>query len=97
MTGPNFTKQISLGNALQIVAMLVAVGAGWATLNGRVDNVDERARQNAAQIDAMRPQLVQVQRNEARTDARLQNIEGGVSRIESNVSDLTRYLRELQR
>lgn len=97
MTRPTFNPQVSLGNVLQIGAMLVAVGIAWGMLSSDIRVVDERARSNTASIERQAGQIVAMQRTEARTDARLQSMEAGILRIEASVADLVRYFREVQR
>ena len=48
---PVFTRTISFGNVVQIATLLLAVGAGWATLNGELGNVGEDVEAVSARVD----------------------------------------------
>lgn len=91
MTRPEYSPAISLGNMLQIAALLVSVGASWAVMSSSLDNqtllieqarierrdFDSRIRVLEAQAARADERFVNILTLLARIDARLERIEKG--------------------
>ena len=91
MTRPEYSPAISLGNMLQIAALLVSVGAGWAVMSNSLDTqtqlieqarierreIDGRIRVLEAQAARADERFVNILTLLARIDARLERIEKG--------------------
>lgn len=96
MARPTFSTQISLGNVIQLVVLLVAVTSAWFTLDNRVSNntktltatIFDHERDNAntiLQIKDARLRIRSVENGLTRSDERFTSILQFMSRIEKNV------------
>lgn len=92
MTKPSFTQNISLGNVIQIVAMIVAVAIGWQQLDGRSGS-------NAAEIEKITKAMA-VAEAKAATDirdheTRLRRLEESAARSDERMASIFNLLARI--
>ncbi len=54
---PTFSANISLGNALQILSLVVAAAIGYATVNAQVSSINEKIERDAGELEKTQVQL----------------------------------------
>ena len=84
MSGITWKAELSLGNALTIVTLIVGIAMGWQSVNSRVDVVETTATELKLRVDKLAADR-QDDRNaltEIRTDLRY--IRQSLERLESS-------------
>jgi hypothetical protein len=90
MTRPQFNTTVSLGNVLQIGAMLVALGLGWAVMDARGQDNAERVAENRVTLTALEGRVRALESGSARLDERLRSMEGILNRIDERLANMER-------
>lgn len=88
MTRPQFSTTVSLGNVLQIGAMLAALGVGWAIMDARGQSNAERAAENRAAIVAIEARVRALESGSARLEERLRSMESVLLRIDQRLANM---------
>ena len=88
MTRPQFSTTVSLGSVLQIGAMLAALGVGWAVMDARGQNNEERVAENKAQIAAIEGRVRALESGSARLEERLRSMESVLLRIDQRLANM---------
>jgi len=96
---PTFSATISAGNVIQLVTLLLAVGAGWASLSGGMAANTDAAVKNAESVREAREDTgrlkTRVRATEiavSRQDERTNSILTGIARIEIQLQRLSERL-----
>jgi hypothetical protein len=88
MPMPSITPNISLGNLLNIFAMIVAVAIAWANIS----NVAQANSRDVAKIDGrvndVEVRVRTLENNQSRTDERLINIIEMLNRIDGRLEKM---------
>lgn len=85
MMATEYKPQITLGNLIQIGVTVFAVGAGYATLDGRITKNGESIDTNKTIISAQDTRLRDLETSRARFDERFTNILALLSRIDAKL------------
>jgi len=90
MARPTFSPQISLGNMIQLVVLLVAIVGGWITLDNRVENNTKDLQKAQASQREIIQRLRMVETDIARSDERFTRILEFMARINSRLDAIER-------
>ncbi|MGH1417155.1 MAG: hypothetical protein ACRBB0_26965 [Pelagimonas sp.] len=88
---PSIVRQVSLGNLITILTVVVAAAFGWATLQA---NVEALTKQVEA-LKAMEPRIYALEREQAVTAASLAGIHKGIADLQEDLDENNRLLRTL--
>ena len=98
MPTAKFNPEISLGNIITLVGMLLAGGIAWGSLvaqgnadRKRLDELSTRVERLAGTDEAMRARQHDLEREMVRSTTRLETLIGGIA------SDLARISRQIER
>lgn len=90
MTGPKFNMGFSLGNAIQLGAMLVAMTGFFFAMKHQADSNAAGVVENKAQIAAIEARVRSQENGAARLDERLRSMEGVLLRIDRRLESMER-------
>lgn len=90
MTRPQFSSTISLGTVIQVGAMLVALGLGWAVMDARGQDNTARVTENRAMVAALEGRVRALESGSARLEERLRSMEGILNRIDERLANMER-------
>jgi hypothetical protein len=101
VTKPSFSQNISLGNVIQIVAMIVTVAIGWQQMSGLAGSnaaeiekiskaMDDAEAKAATDIRDHETRLRRLEDSAARSDERMANILNLLARIDGRLERIER-------
>jgi uncharacterized protein HemX len=97
MSRPSFVNQITLGNVLQLLGVLVAVFVAWGNVQTRLASLEQRDQEMQRQFDA---ELVETRRVRPDVEARLRALEtrfgAALVEVEGLKSDMTELKEALK-
>lgn len=82
---PVYTRQISFGNILQILALVIGLGAGWFAMDHRSQTNTEQVIKARAELEEIEVRLREVERDQARADERYSNMLTLLARIDARL------------
>lgn len=82
---PIFQNQISLGNLLQILVLVVGLAASYVVMDTRSKNNSENLQKVSTQLVSLELRLRKVEVDQARTDERFQSILTVLSSIDKRM------------
>ena len=85
---PSITPNISLGNLLNILAMIVAVAIAWANINNVAQANSRDVMKNDQRINDVEVRVRTLENNQSRTDERLINIIEMLNRIDGRLEKM---------
>jgi hypothetical protein len=85
---PSITPNISLGNLLNIFAMIVAVAIAWANINNVAQANSRDVMKNDQRINDVEVRVRTLENNQSRTDERLINIIEMLNRIDGRLEKM---------
>jgi hypothetical protein len=88
MLMPSITPNISLGNLLNIFAMIVAVAIAWANISNVAQANARYVGKNDLRISDVEVRVRTLENNQSRTDERLINIIKMLNRIDGRLEKM---------
>ena len=85
---PSITPNISLGNLLNIFAMIVAVAIAWANISNVAQANARDVAKNDLRINDVEVRVRTLENNQSRTDERLVNIIEMLNRIDGRLEKM---------
>ena len=85
---PGFPNWISTGNIIQIVILLVGLGALWAEGTGRIEQLEERANAREQELQLIQERIRVAEQTLARDDERFNSILSFMARIDTRLERL---------
>jgi hypothetical protein len=88
MPMPSITPNISLGNLLNILAMIVAVSIAWANISNVAQANSRDVGKNDLRINDVEVRVRTLENNQSRADERLINIIEMLNRIDQRLEKM---------
>ena len=90
MSRPEFNKSISLGNMLQMGALVVALAVGWFTMEARGADNATRIVENRSTFSDLEIRVRGLENGSVRLEERLRSMQDILLRIERRLATMER-------
>ena len=82
MTRPFFTSQITIGNIIQVVVLVVGLSAGWVSIKAQAEGTHDALGREVARGMEREVRIRELENNAARADERYNSIMGLLQSID---------------
>jgi hypothetical protein len=95
MTKPTLNSQISLGNVIQLVVLLVTILAGWFTIDQQSKSAAEAASENKDGLVKIEVRLRLLENKDAKDSEQLRTLQRDIAELKSGQKETNGLLRQL--
>ena len=95
MTKPTFTTNISAGNIIQILVLIVSLTAGWFAMKNETSAAISKAVANAAELSDIDARVRVLERSDAQDSEQLRTFRRDIEEIKQGQRDMNNLLRQL--
>ena len=95
MTKPTLNGQISLGNVIQLVVLVVAIVGGWVTIEQRSEAAVLAATQNKAELVEFELRIRTLENKDARDSEQLRTLQRDIGELKTGQKETNGLLRQL--
>lgn len=95
MTKPTLNSQISLGNVIQLVVLLVTILAGWFTIDQQSKSAAEAASENKDGLVKIEVRLRLLENKDAKDSEQLRTLQRDIAELKNGQKETNGLLRQL--